>query len=147
MSKKELTQALLGDLVGISPLPGLTRSLVRALVSVEAASANDDIGSLLQEAREQEVSLKLMEVQARVAQEVAIASRIALAEDVEIEEFYEDSKDGHVGIKADGETIALGLGAATRGVTKRIYRFKGGAKTEQILDFLLNIKPNENERD
>lgn len=63
--------------------------------------------------------------QARVAQELAIAERIASSNEVVIEEYYDGSGKGHVGLKAEGESLTVGAGGEGRRVTKRIIRFTG----------------------
>jgi len=50
----------------------------------------------------------MAEAQAKVAQELAIARRVELAEQVEIEEFYDTSGEGNIGLKADEKSVALG---------------------------------------
>jgi len=69
--------------------------------------------------------MRTAEAQARVAQEVAIARRIETAKEVEIEEFYNYSGEGLIGVKSDGESISLGAGGAVRRISKRFYRFRG----------------------
>jgi len=66
--------------------------------------------------------------QARIAQELAIAKRIENADVVEIEEFYDASGKGNIGISADANSgvASFGIGAEGRRVVKRIYHFKGG---------------------
>ena len=69
----------------------------------------------------------MAEAQARVAQELAIAKRIEVAEEVEMEEFYDYSGEASLGLKADKQSVSLGAGASGRRVSKRIYRFKSKA--------------------
>jgi hypothetical protein len=96
------------------------------------ANSNDiaetgEIDAIREEVQRQEVALRLAEGQARVAQEVAIARRIEDPEEVEIEEFYDYTGEGHVGLKTDGGTLAVGAGVAGKRISKRIYKFKGFA--------------------
>jgi len=101
------------------------KAIDKGLVATESG----DIQKLQIEAQLQEIALRMSEFQAKVAQEVAIARRIDTAEEVEIEEFYDVSGKGNIGItaKTEGEGFVAGLGVAGEGrrVTKRIYRFKG----------------------
>lgn len=77
----------------------------------------------------------MAERQAKVAQEVAIARRIEMAEEVEIEEFYDTSGEGNVGASTDGESVSLGLQGKGKHVVRRVYRFKGTAgKTDHPSD-------------
>jgi len=70
--------------------------------------------------------------QARVAQEMAIAQRIAGSTDVEIEEFYDESGEigGELGGSAKGGTVSVKAGAkkAEQRVVRRIYKFKGNGQ-------------------
>jgi len=46
-------------------------------------------------------------MQAKVAQEMAIAQRIQTASEVEIEEYYEGSKEATAGISASDKTVTV----------------------------------------
>lgn len=56
----------------------------------------------------------MAESQAKVAQELAIAQRINTAEEVEIEEFYDVSGKGNIGLQVDMKSETLGLGAGVK---------------------------------
>lgn len=75
----------------------------------------------------QKMKMEFSQSQARISQELAIAKRIENADDVEIEEFYDASGKGNLGLKADlkSETASLGIGGEGRKITKRIYHFRG----------------------
>lgn len=88
-------------------------------------AATGDIDKLRTEEVKQEITLRMSEAQARVAQEIAIAKRIETAEEVEIEEFYDTTGQGSAGINANANQVSIGLNGSGRRVTKRIYRFKG----------------------
>lgn len=101
---------------------------------VEAASksvskadtlSDKELAVLKVESERQELQMRMAEAQARVAQEVAIARRIETAEEVEMEEFYDYSGEGHIGAKTDGKSLTLGAGVADRRISKRVYRFRG----------------------
>jgi hypothetical protein len=122
-------------LYATNPLLGLiVEATTHAVSETQTASQTGKIEKIRAEAERQEFALKMAENQARVAQEVAIARRIETAEEVEIEEFYDYSGEGHVGLKTDGETLGVGVGAAGKRVSRRVYRFKGNAekKPEEV---------------
>jgi hypothetical protein len=107
---------------------GLITLLVKkATAETEAASNISGVDAVRLEAERQHFTLRMAELQAKVAQEVAIAHRIEVAQEVEIEEFYDASGEGHVGIHANPETLGFGAGGAGRKVTRRVIRFKGFA--------------------
>lgn len=106
----------------VGPVAGV---LLDSAKDAETASQSGELSKLTEEAKRQEVSLHMARIQAQVAQELAIAHRIENAEEVEIEEYYEGSGKGGVGISTDGVSASLSLGAEGRKVTKRVYRFTG----------------------
>ncbi|WP_135553727.1 hypothetical protein [Paenibacillus cymbidii] len=82
------------------------------------------------EAERLKLESRIAEYQARIAQEVAIARRIENALEVEIEEFYDTSGEGSLGVNVkDGSAGASGSG---RKVTSRVYRFKGFASNDEV---------------
>ena len=93
--------------------------------STNDSNKNQSIEDLQLSARKQELQMQMAEAQAKVAQEIAKAKRIELAEEVEIEEFYDTSGEGNLGLKADAKSVALGASGSGRKVTKRIYKFSG----------------------
>jgi hypothetical protein len=113
-----------------NPLLGLiVDATEKTIDKAKTATDSGDIQKLQIEVQRQEIALRMAEFQAKVAQEVAIARRIDTAEDVEIEEFYDTSGKGKIGInaKTEGESLTVGAGVSGEGrrVTKRIYRFRG----------------------
>ena len=84
-----------------------------------------NLEDIKQEALRQEISLKMSEYQAKVAQEIAIARRIDTAEEVIIEEYYDTTREGGLGVKLEGESISAGLSGSGRRVSERVYTFKG----------------------
>ncbi len=64
--------------------------------------------------------------EARIAQEQAIAIRIARSEEEKIEEYYDTSDQGNIGITKDQHTkkVLIGLGTENKRVKKRVYHFK-----------------------
>ncbi|WP_315384711.1 hypothetical protein [Microvirgula aerodenitrificans] len=105
---------------------------IKAAYSVLSSSQNDvkaaesqGLATLEEEAKKQKIVMEFQAHQARVTQELAIAERIAASHEVVIEEYYDDSGKGHIGLKADGEAISLGASGEGRRVTKRVVRFSG----------------------
>ena len=85
-----------------------------------------ELSQLRLNAEKQELQMRMAEAQARVAQELAIAKRIEMATEVEIEEFYDIQGEGSLGVKADEKAVTLGASASGQKVCKRVYHFRGG---------------------
>lgn len=83
------------------------------------------IDQLSEEVKRQDLYYQMMEYQAKLAQELAISQRIANAEEVEIEEYYEGEGNGSLGFNAKEGNVSLGASGSGRKVAKRIYRFTG----------------------
>lgn len=96
----------------------IEKGIEAAFNTMQSVSKNGTVEDLQTEARKQEI-------QARVAQELAIAERIGNAETVEIEEFYDVGGEGNVGVSAKKGSLNVGVSGEGRKVTKRIYKFKG----------------------
>ena len=109
------------------PLAGVIWDVVESSGKKVDTASTGEMGQLELEAARQAVRLKMAKLQAQVAQEMAIASRIESAEEVEIEEFYDSAAKGNLGAEFNAETKVgtLGLGGEGRVVTKRVYHFKG----------------------
>lgn len=109
-------------------VPGYMKSAYSALSSswdgVKAAESKG-LATLEAEAKKQKIVMDFQAHQARVTQELAIAERIAASYEVVIEEYYDGSGKGHVGLKTDGEAISVGASGEGRRVTKRVIRFSG----------------------
>jgi hypothetical protein len=109
-------------------VPSYMRAAYSALSSsqdeVKAAEAQGLV-TLEEEAKKQKIIMEFQAHQARVAQELAIAERIATSYEVTIEEYYDGSGKGHAGLKVDGEALSLGASGEGRRVTKRVVRFSG----------------------
>lgn len=109
-----------------SPLTWLVVDTTEKIIEKFSNVTNKgDIEEMRQEALRQEISLKMLEAQAKVAQEISIARRIDTAEEVIIEEFYDTSGEGGIGISLKGESTSAGISGSGRRVTKRVYTFKG----------------------
>lgn len=109
-------------------VPGYMRSIYSALSKSQEdlkVAESKGVEDLEQEARKQQIVMEFQAHQARVGQELAIAERISTSEEVEIEEYYDVSGKGHAGVKAERESISLGVAGEGRRVTKQIIRFNG----------------------
>lgn len=125
MPNKKVWQAGLDALIQTTPIVGPSlAAMSRAASESESASESQDLVVLDNEAQRQKIELSMAEMQAKVAQEVAIARRIEEADEVEIEEYYEGEVEGNAGLKTDGQSLSLGIGGKGSRVTKRVYRFK-----------------------
>lgn len=108
----------------IKPLVAIAAALVTSQDEIKGAEKKD-LDSLEKEAKKQQIVMDFQAHQARVAQEVSIAQRIATSEEVEIEEYYDTSGKANAGLKAEVESLTLGASGEARKVTKRIIKFKG----------------------
>lgn len=112
-------------MLDIELLSLLTKTLASSIQKSISISEQGDITKLENEEQLQEVQHRITEYQARVAQELAIAERIKYAEEVEIEEIYDNSGNAGIGLQASEGILNVGLQGSGRRVVKRIYRFKG----------------------
>jgi hypothetical protein len=127
-----LDTSTIASIAGKAALDAIVPGYVKAIYSALSDSQSDvktaeseGLASLEEEAKKQRIVMEFQAHQARVAQELAIAERIASSHEVEIEEFYDGSGKGNLGFKAEGESITLGASGEGRRVTKRIIRFTG----------------------
>jgi hypothetical protein len=131
------TIALEAAKIALNPSGYLLGQIVEATsknVSKAETLSGKELAVLKLESERQELQMRMAEAQARVAQEVAIARRIETAEEVEMEEFYDYSGEGHIGAKSDGESLVLGAGGTGRRISKRVYRFRGNtAPTVEVV--------------
>jgi hypothetical protein len=109
--------------------------LIEKMMNKNVESFNEDSNSsTIQQLREnalrEEIKASVLQNQAKVEQELAIARRIDSAEEVDIEEYYDVSGSGSVGIKGTAETVTLGVSGEGRKVTKRIIKFRGYIVTQ-----------------
>ena len=92
----------------------------------KSAENNDKTADELSEdASKINIQSAVLQEQAKVEQELSIAKRILIAEEVEIEEYYDVSGKGGLGVKSDEEGLSLGAHGNGRKITKRIVKFKG----------------------
>jgi len=126
------------DLLSVAiPLASTILKTMNGSSEIEIASKN--IEEIAVEVDKQDVLLQLAQQQARVAQELAIAIRIETADEVEIEEFYDTSKEGKVGVGGSSKGINIGINGSAKRITKRVYKFKGqNDKKAEIYEQKLN---------
>ena len=87
--------------------------------------------ALREEEVRQEIEMRMAERQAKVAQEIAIARKIELALEVEIEEFYDTKAEATVGAKTDGTSLSVGAGGRANRVVRRVYKFRGSMNVQE----------------
>ena len=107
------------------PIVTLGKFLYDAITETKSDVDSGDMVELKKEEARQEVSMRMAERQAKVAQELAIAERIRDAEEVEIEEYYDNSREGSGGLNASESGVTLGVSGKTGLVSRRVFRFKG----------------------
>lgn len=87
--------------------------------------AEGNADKIANEADCQEHRTRIAIGQAKIVQEMAIAKRIETADEVEIEEYYDNNAEGKLGLKGDEKGLSLGISGNSNRVSKRIYKFKG----------------------
>ena len=126
----------------VSPLSWLVMEGMEKSAEAINGASNGSAEGLEVEIIKQKMKMEFAQAQARVAQELAIAKRIENAAEVEIEEFYDTSGKGNLGLQADlkTETASLGLGGEGRKITKRIYHFRGWRAENDEETFQQDVK-------
>lgn len=113
-----------------------TNSLIGIAFKTTADAFNKNNNSSIQELEEialkADIEARIFLNQAKVEQELAIAHRIATSEEVEIEEFYDTTGKGNLGLNAEEQKLTLGLSAEARKITKRVIKFNGHAITQVL---------------
>ena len=107
----------------------LVKFVKKSFSEVKVSGSDGGLPALRDEEVRQEIAMRMAERQAKVAQEIAIARKIELAHEVEIEEFYDASAEGTVGAKTDGATLSIGAGGKANRVVRRVYKFRGVTTT------------------
>ena len=93
-------------------------------------------------AEKQVLAVDLMQRRAHAAQELALAYRMASADEVEVEEHYDGSGEGFLGLdaKADPKTETLGGSLGIKGtgriMQKRVIRLKGWTDGEAPMEWV-----------
>ncbi len=103
----------------------IERMMNRNVQTFSENSEKSNLQELKEHALREEIKSSVLQNQAKVEQELAIARRIETAEEVEIEEYYDLSGSGGAGFKGDDKGVTLGVNGEGRKVTKRIIKFKG----------------------
>lgn len=117
--------------IAFGPTYPLYRAIYEKLSNTDIeASSGTNLADVRAETERQENEMKRLEAQAKVAQEMAIATRIQNAAEVEIEEFYEYAGEGKIGLTADEKTLTIGASGSGKRVSKRVYRFTGTLPVE-----------------
>ena len=111
------------------PLYGIASSIAEQFVdsnksSREILQTNDET-KINNELKRKKVETEILEMEAKIAQELAISKRIENAEIVEIEEYFEGFGKGNAGVNVEEKSFKVGLSGEGRKVTKRVYRFTG----------------------
>lgn len=119
----------------LSPTGYLIELAVRKTMDAFSSSAtNSDVSAekLNEDATKANIQSSVLQEQAKVEQELSIARRILIAEEVEIEEFYDTTGKGGVGIKQEeGDGFSLGAHGSGRRISKRVIKFKGFSSQAQ----------------
>ncbi|WEM43889.1 hypothetical protein PTW35_08975 [Photobacterium sp. DA100] len=115
--------------IAINPTGYLLNQIVQSTLGnmSDPEGPVSEIDELRLESERQELQMRIAEAQAKVAQEIAIAKRIETAEEVEMEEFYDYSGSGKLGVAMDQQSMNIGASGEGKRVSKRIYRFKGSS--------------------
>ena len=110
----------------ISPTAALLEIGAKTLIEKYSKNTKTSLASEFQDsAIKAEIESRVLLASAKVEQEMAISRRIDSAEEVEIEEFYDTTGKGNLGLKAGEDSFGLGLSGEGRKITKRIIKFKG----------------------
>jgi hypothetical protein len=121
------------DTASVVLAEALVKFVKKSFSEVKVTGNDGGLPALRDEEIRQEIAMRMAERQAKVAQEIAIARKIELAHEVEIEEFYDASAEGTLGAKTDGTSLSLGAGAKANRVVRRVYKFRGTTTaTEQV---------------
>jgi hypothetical protein len=121
-----------------SPYITLGKFLYDAMTNTKKDVETGDVVELRKEEAMQEISMRMAERHAKVTQELAIAERIRDAEEVTIEEYYDNSKEGSAGLGANAEGLNLGVSGKSGVVSKRIYGLPPRSRTHSIGMILLS---------
>jgi len=109
----------------------IEKMLNKSLESFSKTSEKSSLQELQEDALKEEIKASVLENQAKIEQELAIARRIDSAEEVEIEEYYDVSGKAGLGINGSEEAISIGVNGEGRRITKRVVKFKGRQTVEQ----------------
>ncbi|NJM99594.1 MAG: hypothetical protein HC800_22810 [Phormidesmis sp. RL_2_1] len=130
----------------LSPTSYLIEKAIETTVKTfanEADSPSASTSELEELALRQEIEARVLKEQARIEQELAIARRIDNAEEVEIEEYYDTSGEGALGLKGDGNGVTVGASGSGKKVVKRVYKFRGYRAVVQNTDTSVEVVEDE----
>jgi hypothetical protein len=142
---RQLTKAIVRSQLGVlgmlwgDKVDGVVDNAFDKLESAPTDAKAEDI------AFRQRLRIELLRQHALAAQDLALAHRMMGAEEVEVEEHYDGSGSGAVGLDVDAEKETLMLGARGNGrvIRKRIIRMKGFGDGEAPLEWLqANLSPD-----
>lgn len=115
----------------------LELAIRKAMDAFNTSASSDSVTAeeLSEDAVKANIQSSVLQEQAKVEQELSIARRILIAEEVEIEEFYDTSGNGGLGIKKEVESgLTVGAHGSGRKITKRVIKFKGfSSQAQEIL--------------
>lgn len=127
MEAKEFMKLYLKVIKKTNPITyAVVETVGNSIKKMSEVSSNGSIDDLQNFFSKQKVEMQLAELQAKVAQEIAIARRIESAEEVILEEYYEGEGKGNLGLNVVESSVVLGLAGEGRRISKRVYTFKGG---------------------
>lgn len=108
---------------GLNPTGYLVQKGAEALII--KAQGTGTVNEIEEEARKQELQYQMLEGNAKISQELAIAQRINTADEVEIEEYFEGEGQGEIGVQVKDKNVNIGGHGHGRKIVKRVYKFKG----------------------
>lgn len=118
-----LIQNELDSIFKISPEIGtLSLALINSIISSQSKTIQKQ---KKQDLELQEKEAQIRQLDAKTAQELAIAKRIIQSEKVEIEEYFESEGEGSLGVTTKKQSASVGASVQGNKVTKRIIRFHG----------------------
>lgn len=132
LSKKSLTEVagtVAYELFVPNYVKVINAAMTEAQGDMKSAEAKG-IAELQLEAAKQKVVMDFQAHRAKVSQEVAIATRIATSNEVEITEYYDASGKGHAGLSANETSVTAGVGGEGRKITHRVIKFTGFSGSE-----------------
>lgn len=122
--KKELNIDLLK--IAANPIGYVIESVVKEAIETFSDSSDKSTSQELKEmAFREEIKASVLQSQAKIEQELAIARRIDSAEEVEIEEFFNTDNSSKLGLDVSDSKAIFGYSADNYRVTKRVIKFKG----------------------
>ncbi len=123
MTKKSGAAAVAEVALGISIGPWAAEKIVGLFDKTEHDLDGKSADEVSLQLRHEQVTSEMLQARAKAAFEFALANRIVSAKEVEIEEYFEGSGSGGIGVNVNEKTLgAHGKGAR---ITRRIVRLRG----------------------